>query len=1103
MRLQTAPPLPLAVMAVRAARAELIPMKKLYLLLVAGSVWFRAVAEPVILSPTEIPAEPAFAPLASTPPPLPGPDLDKDGLSDFQELRLGTDPTKPDTDGDGFNDGQEYNLRTDPKARDKYPLFLLSTNRHLRLLGETLIIRPTALTNFIVVTNIQITNIPPVYEGTPVDTDDDGELDGCDADGDGAADTFELCAITTPGETRTNITIITNFVNYQWFARGEALPTQTNLNLVLLGAKLADAGAYYLEASLLASAQTSDDVPVRILSAPAKVALPLAGKAIAWGNNVAGQSTVPADLTNVIQVAPGFLHSAALRADGSVFVWGDSGYRQTDVPRDAIGLVGLASGSGHLLGLRTNGTVMAWGANQFGQATVPTGLTNVTALAAGYFHSVALLTGGSVIAWGDNTFGQTNVPTSLPPIRKISAGMYHTIALGTDGSVHCWGGNEAGQSSPAAVTDLLVDIVDIAAGADHSVALRRDGIVVAWGDNSANQTSMPADLPKVVEIGAGNNVTAVITFDRALRLIGDPAQIQAPATTRPAGISGGFFHMVGLNGVPDRDNDGLDDPYERISNTGPDEPDSDKDGVSDGIEVRVGSNPNAVDSDQDGLTDVLELLNGFTPSVATEAPTGSLAAIPAVELEVFASGRTRFQFQGSADGTEWTNLWAPYVPRRGITRILTNSVPSISHYRLLPLDRVEGQPLPEVGAPEPVMLGTVATWGDNEFGQATVSATLDGVQSLAAGIWHTLALRLDGSVVAWGLNSAGQCDVSRDLNEVTYLAGGGLHSLALRANGEVVGWGSNAYGQASPPLQDLPAIAIAAGGSHSLALLVDGTVLAWGANEAGQAQVPVGLQDVVAISAGRFYSVALRADGTVVAWGDNRLGQTTVPTNLPPTAAIAAGFGHTAAVTRSGNVVCWGNNVDGQCDVPAGLNGITAVLVGNNVTVARDATGRFTVWGANAASLAERLNAFGATAAIAVGGGHIAAANTAVDADSDGVDDVHEASLGMNPGSSDSDGDGLDDQTELLAGFNPVAATESADGTVRTYDALKLRFFTLGGEMWRLERTTDFTTWRTETALRPLAQFSNLNGFTEVFVSLRNRDAQVWRLFRVLPAANP
>jgi hypothetical protein len=74
---------------------------------------------------------------------------------------------------------------------------------------------------------------------------------------------------------------------------------------------------------------------------------------------------------------------------------------------------------------------------------------------------------------------------------------------------------------------------------------------------------------------------------------------------------------------------------------------------------------------------------------------------------------------------------------------------------------------------------------------------------------------------------------------------------------------------------------------------------------------------------------------------------------------------------------------------------------------------------------------------------------------------------------------------------------------VRTYDALKLRFFTLGGETWRLERTTDFTTWRTETALRPSAQFSNLNGFTEVFVSLRNRDAQVWRLLRVLPAANP
>lgn len=1090
-------------MAVRTARVESIPMKKLVLLLAAGAVWFRAMAEPIILSPTEVPAEAAFAPLASTPTPLPGPDLDRDGLSDLQELRLGTDYTKPDTDGDGFSDGQEYTLRTDPLARDRHPIFLLSTNSHQRLLGETLIIRPTLLTNFIVVTNVTITNIPPVYEGTPVDSDDDGTPDSCDVDGDGVADTAELCPITTPGSTRTNITVITNYIQFQWFVGTNALPTQTNANLVLLNVRGTDTGLYHLEAALLRSQQTSDDVPVEVIPLAARVQVPVIGTAVAWGNNLAGQTSAPPDLTNVVQVAPGFLHSAALRVDGSVVVWGDSGFRQTDVPRDAIDLTAIASGSSHILGLRTNGTVMGWGANQYRQASPPPGLSNVVAISAGYFHSVALRSDGSVVAWGDNAFGQTNVPVGLRPIRKLSAGMFHTVALAVDGSVICWGSDAFGQSTPGPLADQLVGVVDVAAGGNHSVALRRDGIVLAWGNGSVGQSTVPASLPKAVEIAAGFNLSGAVTHEGKLVLWGDPALLTPPTLTRPTHVAGGYAHGLALDARPDSDGDLLDDPTEQSRGTSISQADSDRDGVLDGIEVRLGSNPLVADTDGDGLSDYLEITRGFNPTVGTERPNGSLQALPAVELEIFASGRSQFQLQGSTNGSDWVDLLAPFVPRKGLTRILTNPTPSLQWYRAQRLGSVSGQEPVEGGAPEPFVLGTVKAWGNNEFGQTSVPISLERVQALAAGVWHTLARRLDGSVVGWGLNSAGQCEIPAELGEITALAGGGLHSLALRSNGEVVGWGSDAYGQASPPLQDLPATAIAAGGSHSLALLVDGTVIAWGANESGQTRVPAGLRDVVAISAGRFHSVALRADGTVVAWGDNRLGQTTVPTNLPPIAAIAAGFGHTAAVTRSGNVVCWGNNVDGQCDVPAGLSGITAVLVGNNVTIARDATGRFTVWGANAASLAERLNAFGATAAIAAGGGHIAAANTAVDADSDGVDDIHEASLGMNSASSDSDGDGLDDQTELLAGFNPVAATESADGTVRTYDALKLRFFTLGGETWRLERTTDFTTWRTETALRPSAQFSNLNGFTEVFVSLRNRDAQVWRLLRVLPAANP
>jgi hypothetical protein len=47
------------------------------------------------------------------------PDADGDGLADFEENRLGTNPSVPDTDGDGLSDGDEFRIyNTDPKNPD-------------------------------------------------------------------------------------------------------------------------------------------------------------------------------------------------------------------------------------------------------------------------------------------------------------------------------------------------------------------------------------------------------------------------------------------------------------------------------------------------------------------------------------------------------------------------------------------------------------------------------------------------------------------------------------------------------------------------------------------------------------------------------------------------------------------------------------------------------------------------------------------------------------------------------------------------------------------------------------------------------------------------
>lgn len=67
-----------------------------------------------------LPGMPAFNTI-SIPGSNPSADADSDGLTNAQEIALGTDPLNPDTDGDGFYDGLEVLLGTNPLDPKSYP----------------------------------------------------------------------------------------------------------------------------------------------------------------------------------------------------------------------------------------------------------------------------------------------------------------------------------------------------------------------------------------------------------------------------------------------------------------------------------------------------------------------------------------------------------------------------------------------------------------------------------------------------------------------------------------------------------------------------------------------------------------------------------------------------------------------------------------------------------------------------------------------------------------------------------------------------------------------------------------------------------------------
>jgi hypothetical protein len=230
--------------------------------------------------------------------------------------------------------------------------------------------------------------------------------------------------------------------------------------------------------------------------------------------------------------------------------------------------------------------------------------------------------------------------------------------------------------------------------------------------------------------------------------------------------------------------------------------------------------------------------------------------------------------------------------------------------------------------------GTVVAWGENSEGQCSVPALLTGVVAIAAGTSHSIALKLDGTVVGWGGNNESQCDVPTGLRDVVAVAAGGAHSLALKQDGTVVAWGGNSDGESISPVGSSSVVAISVGDAHTMAVMQNGMVIDWGDHILGQRKALVGLSGVVAVASGIWHNVALKQDSTLFAWGGNTLGQCTVPAGLSGIVAVAAGAYHTVGLKQDGSVVAWGENGDGQCTVPAGLSGVVAIAAGSNHTVA-------------------------------------------------------------------------------------------------------------------------------------------------------------------------
>ena len=706
------------------------------------------------------------------------------------------------------------------------------------------------------------------------------------------------------------------------------------------------------------------------------------GTVVAWGSNSDDQTSVPVNLSGVIQVAAGFYHSLALKADGSVVGWGKNDKHQRaniqgsfapftgyslspnppyfvlDPPAPTITNGIAVAGGGRLsLVLKADGTVVAIGMKDNGTnmpttsdhaLTVPAGLTGVTAIAAGWDHALALKSDGTVVAWDGNQYGESTVPNGLSGVISIAAGRDHSVALKSDGTVVAWGRNNLGQCTvPSSVTN----VVAIASGDYESYALKKDGSVVYWGSFGSNEAVSIGS--GVIAISAGESHLLMLKSDGSLVGWGDnhSGQISVPvAVATGVGNFAYSYSYAGRAGTT----------Y-AASSTAP---------------TNAGHYTLTVTSTDQNLS------GSKTVDFTIAKSTPALTSLPVAAIITEGQALSAATLNGGSASVNGTFAFSSpsYVPEAGASahsliftptdsvnyhsvttsitafvqgaKAATPTITSLPSSSAITLGQQLGSSILSGGsASVPGTFVFSSSFASPNPGPASQSVTFipTDIANYKAVTFSVPVTVYDGIVSPLNIALTPPPSLFYDGkaksffgSKAQFLSMGSYHWTAVKSDGTVDAQGSvNDLGQTTIPASLSGVVAIDSGGDMSLALKSDGTVTAWGSNAQGATSVPAGLTNAVAVSTGGQHSLALKSDGTVVTWGSNSHNQTTIPVGLNHVVAISAGLNHSLALKSDGTVVAWGF----QNTVPSNLTGVIAISAGVDNSLALKSDGTVVAWG--------------------------------------------------------------------------------------------------------------------------------------------------------------
>jgi len=234
------------------------------------------------------------------------------------------------------------------------------------------------------------------------------------------------------------------------------------------------------------------------------------GSVWCWGEDPGNgpSTTVPVQVPNIddaTSVVAGGAFACALRSGGAIACWGvgdmgqlGDGSFQSNVgaadPQAVVGIddaIQIAAGWNHACAVRADHSLWCWGGNGDG--------------ATGYGQ----LGDGTL----DNSAIPVEV-TAVGDVSIVAAGGWTTCAIRTDGTVWCWGygeqgglgdGNATDSSTPVQVVGIT-DATLLTVGDFHACATRSDGITWCWGD-----TDWAGSGPATTPVEGNNSSGAVPT----------------------------------------------------------------------------------------------------------------------------------------------------------------------------------------------------------------------------------------------------------------------------------------------------------------------------------------------------------------------------------------------------------------------------------------------------------------------------------------------------------------------------------------------------------------------------------------------------------------